>query len=407
LYPGRRSWEAAAPGRPGTRTAVRVLCVGHRYPPHHAGGYELQCASVVRALRRRGHDVHVLTSCLRDGPGGEDDPAVARTLPAFPAEPVATAPCVAAAAEARAADALEEALARVDPDVMCWWRMAEVSVSLLGRARPRPAVGVVCDPWPVEAPQRDPFAAGAPPDYTTVVDRWCFVSAWLRDRLAGPMGIDPARADVVGAGIDLPRLGFRRPRRWRGELLCAGRLVERKGTGVAVRALSTMPAARLHLVGGGPMAGDLRRLAGALGVEDRVVLHGPLPVEAMSRRYAAADALLFPAIWDEPWGLVPLEAMACGVPVIATGTGGSADYLRDGVNALLVPRDDPAALADAVGRLAEDAVLRARLAAGGRATAEAHAAVEADARVCDVLEEVAAGALQRSRPRRRRASSGA
>ena len=81
---------------------------------------------------------------------------------------------------------------------------------------------------------------------------------------------------------------------------------------------------------------------------------------------------LFPVRWDEPWGLVPLEAMARGRPVIATGRGGSAEYLRDGENCLLFPAGEAGALAGAVERLAADAALRARLREGGLRTAPLH-----------------------------------
>jgi glycosyltransferase involved in cell wall biosynthesis len=86
--------------------------------------------------------------------------------------------------------------------------------------------------------------------------------------------------------------------------------------------------------------------------------------------YASADAVLFPVSWDEPFGLVPLEAMAVGRPVVATGAGGSGEYLRNGENCLIFsPADDAAALAGAVKRLAGDGDLRQRLRAGGARTA--------------------------------------
>jgi glycosyltransferase involved in cell wall biosynthesis len=90
----------------------------------------------------------------------------------------------------------------------------------------------------------------------------------------------------------------------------------------------------------------------------------------IAREYADADAVLFPADWSEPFGLVPLEAMAVGRPVIATGAGGSAEYLRDGENCLLVGRGDADALRAAIERLAADAPLRDRLREGGFATAK-------------------------------------
>ena len=75
--------------------------------------------------------------------------------------------------------------------------------------------------------------------------------------------------------------------------------------------------------------------------------------------------MVFPVFWSEPWGLVPLEAMAAGRPVIATGRGGSCEYLVDGVNALLYPADDPVQLAERVRRLADDGPLRAALRQAG------------------------------------------
>src|SRR2546421_8807366 len=85
--------------------------------------------------------------------------------------------------------------------------------------------------------------------------------------------------------------------------------------------------------------------------------------------YASDDAAIFPVRWEEPWGLVPLEAMGKGRPVAATGRGGSAEYLVDSENCVLFEADDARGLADALRRLASDAGLRARLREGGLETA--------------------------------------
>jgi glycosyltransferase involved in cell wall biosynthesis len=87
-------------------------------------------------------------------------------------------------------------------------------------------------------------------------------------------------------------------------------------------------------------------------------------------RYRAADVLVFPSVWDEPFGLVPIEAMACGVPVVASGTGGSSEFLADGTNCVLFTRGDHDSLAAALMRLAESTDLRERVVAGGFDTAE-------------------------------------
>jgi glycogen(starch) synthase len=81
---------------------------------------------------------------------------------------------------------------------------------------------------------------------------------------------------------------------------------------------------------------------------------------------------VFPVRWSEPWGLVPLEAMGVGRPVVATGQGGSGEYLAHEQNSLLFPAEDPEALAAALRRLSEDPALRERLREGGRATAAVH-----------------------------------
>jgi glycosyltransferase involved in cell wall biosynthesis len=114
--------------------------------------------------------------------------------------------------------------------------------------------------------------------------------------------------------------------------------------------------------------------------------------DAVPAAYAAADAVLFPVVWEEPWGLVPLEAMASARPVVATGAGGSGEYLRDGENCLLFsPRDDPAALAAAVRRLAGDEGLRDRLRAAGLATAESLSEESFNEAIRAAIERAAAG----------------
>ena len=159
--------------------------------------------------------------------------------------------------------------------------------------------------------------------------------------------------------------------RWQGRALYAGRIDPRKGIDVAVRALAHLPdQVSLTIDGSGdPAHGDeLRTLATETGAAARV--HFACTArEDLVDMYAAADVVVFPVKWPEPWGLVPLEAMAVGRPVIATGTGGSAEYLRDGENCLLVPTDDPEALARAIARVGDDHDLRAGLRAGGLATA--------------------------------------
>lgn len=152
--------------------------------------------------------------------------------------------------------------------------------------------------------------------------------------------------------------------------LHVGRLAAEKGVERIVRAFAraqeSLPAgaARLIIAGAGPEEESLRVLAGPnvlfLGVLDRE--------KALPRLYASADAFLFSSL-TETLGLVVLEAMASGVPVIATPAGGVADHLRDDVNGVAVPAHDVDAMSSAIVALTLDAERRARLARGARATA--------------------------------------
>jgi hypothetical protein len=226
--------------RPTARVGIPRARVRPRrpVPPHHTGGYELHCAATVAGLRALGHDVEVLTSDLREpGAGGAPDPAwVHRELRAF--DPGGRWPGLraAAAGERHNARVLAAHLRRFRPEVVCFWRMAELSVSLLERVRRAgvPAVGVVCDPWPLDAPGRDPWhravghrLAGSPD--------WAHVRPLgLRLGVARPppcrRGAAHAAAAIAHAGLDLERLPFPRPAGpWRGRLLYAGRLVGAQG----------------------------------------------------------------------------------------------------------------------------------------------------------------------------------
>jgi glycosyltransferase involved in cell wall biosynthesis len=203
---------------------------------------------------------------------------------------------------------------------------------------------------------------------------YVFVSESIR-RHAHGLGLGLRRTGIAHSGIDPAFLDPAPERPWTWRLLYVGRLDARKGVATAVQALSHLPRdARLEIVGGWDATEEqrLRDLARELGVAERVAFAGQRTRGELAAAYAAADAVVFPVVWAEPWGLVPLEAMAQGRPVVATGRGGSAEYLRDGENCLLFEAEDPVALAAALERLAGDPGLRGRLREGGLATAPRH-----------------------------------
>jgi D-inositol-3-phosphate glycosyltransferase len=190
-------------------------------------------------------------------------------------------------------------------------------------------------------------------------------------------GADRRSITVVPCGVDLRRFGphvtpERRPER-PYRLVAASRLVERKGIGNAIAALPRVRGAELH-VAGGPVAAELssdpearrlRELAERLGVADRVVLRGRLDRDEMPALLASADAVVC-APWYEPFGIVPLEAMASGVPVVATAVGGQIDSVVHGRTGLHVPPRDPEALGEALAGLLGDPVRRAAFGRAGR-----------------------------------------
>ena len=187
---------------------------------------------------------------------------------------------------------------------------------------------------------------------------------------------DRRRITVVPCGVDVARFtpsGPSEPRRPdRHRLVVACRLVERKGIGNVISALPALPDAELHVAGGpearalaaDPEAARLRELAAALGVEDRLVLRGRIGREEMPALLRSADAVVC-VPWYEPFGIVPLEAMACGVPVVASAVGGQIDSVVDGVTGVHVPPREPAALAHALAALLADPERRAELGAAG------------------------------------------
>lgn len=186
----------------------------------------------------------------------------------------------------------------------------------------------------------------------------------------GRMGIPRGSITVIPSGVNIERFAASgpavdRPRRGCSRILTVGRLVQRKGFADLIRALRMVPDAELVIAGGPPAAQlrsdpEARRLCGLAErarVADRVRLLGSVPREDMPAWYRSADVLAC-APWYEPFGLTPLEAMACGVPVVAYAVGGLAESVIDGVTGSLVrPRDVPQ-LAAALRSLIGNPVLR-------------------------------------------------
>ncbi|WP_407554604.1 glycosyltransferase [Streptomyces sp. Pv4-95] len=191
------------------------------------------------------------------------------------------------------------------------------------------------------------------------------------------MGLPPRKISVVPCGVDTDVFTPEGPvadrSSYRPLLLQLGRLVPRKGAAIAVAALARLPEAELVIAGGPPVEDidkdpevqRLRVLSRAAGVTERVHFAGGVPYEDVPALLRAADVVLCPGDY-EPFGMVPLEAMACGTPVVATAVGGQLDTVVDTVSGLLVPPGDPSALAHAIGELLADPEHRAACGVAGR-----------------------------------------
>ncbi|WP_069853916.1 glycosyltransferase [Actinoalloteichus hymeniacidonis] len=190
------------------------------------------------------------------------------------------------------------------------------------------------------------------------------------------LSVDGSRASVVPCGVDVDRFSPIGPRARLTEahrIVSVGRLVPRKGFDIAVAALAELPNTELVLAGGpddgrldeDPEAGRLRGLATELGVGDRLRMLGQVPRGDMPGLFRSADVVVCTP-WYEPFGITPLEAMACGVPVVSASVGGLMDTVVDGVTGTLVKPRDPAELAAAVWDLLADPSRRRRYGLAGR-----------------------------------------
>lgn len=347
-----------------------------------AGGQNVHVAQLSAALARRGHDVTVYTR--RDS---AELPDRVTAAPGYQVVPVTAGPVRPVAKDElleymeEFASVLRRHWAHEAPEVVHahFWMSGLASVWAAGPRIPvvqtYHALGTV--------KKRHQGEADTSPPERVELERWLGEHV---DRIAATcsnevfelarMGVAKSAVSVVPCGVDLDLFTPDGPAACRNErhrLVAVGRLVPRKGFEAAIRALVDLPSTELIIAGGpsqgsvldDPEARRLLRLAGDLGVADRVDMPGLIGQDRLPELLRSADLVVCTPDY-EPFGIVPLEAMASGVPVVGTAVGGLTDTVVDGVTGLLVPAGKPAAVADAVRQLLEDAVLRARLASAAR-----------------------------------------
>jgi phosphatidylinositol alpha-mannosyltransferase len=233
-----------------------------------------------------------------------------------------------------------------------------------------------------------------------------FLRPYFR-RLAGRIAVSPAAYQFVSRyfpadyrlipnGVDLERFNiWNQPLPWfmdgKRNILFVGRFEKRKGAKYLLRAIPTIreryPDTRFILVGEGGLKRGFERFVEKQGWQD-VVFVGRVSAEELPRYFASAHVFCAPSIGGESLGVVLLEAMASGVPVVASNIEGYATVITHGLNGLLAPPRDSLALSMAICRLLEDEPLRRRLVEAGLQTSQQYAWPRIARRVVDYYQEL-------------------
>ncbi len=360
-----------------------------------AGGQNVHVHALATALGRAGHEVVVHTR--RTDPTTPQRVALA---PGVVVDHVPAGPAVELGKDellehmGEFAAVLRRQWRRHRPDVVHahFWMSGLASLEA-GRATGTPvtqtfhALGSVKRRYQGALDTSPPERVARESDLAASVDRVIATCHDEVDELVA-LGVSADRIDVVPCGVDVDHFTSQvgesesAPAHETPRILTVSRLVPRKGVDTVIRALGRLtvagPAPEL-LVAGGPTAATLdddvevarlRAIATAEGVADRVHFVGRVTPAEMPGLLRSADVVAcLPAY--EPFGLVPLEAMACGRPVVAARVGGLVDTVVDGRTGLHVPPGDPDAAARALAALLADPGRAARLGRAGRARAEA------------------------------------
>lgn len=380
---------------------MRILIVTNLYPPQHVGGYELGCRDVVEKLRARGHAVQVLTSNFRNGKteNPPDEKDVARVLQ-FNGQ-ATDSPHNKKAECAK----LMQSVKLFSPDVVyfwnqaglsqwlpfaaywhgcrmafflsdtnfVWWRVGAWLLNAAGKtsepltpARSHPrgegekrgAVAAV-----IRALFGNSFLVRGWP---VVENRTChFCSDFIRqEAVKHGIAFAPKNSVVAHWGIEPAEFTAAPRERWPvKKLLYVGQMIPQKGIHTAIAALGLLAKEKgfseltLSLAGGGlhpDYEKKLREMPAQLGLVRRVNFLGKIPRAELSRVYAEHDALIFPSEWDEPFAITPLEAIASGLAVIGTTTGGSGELFRNRETAMTFAAGDAADCARAIRELGAD-----------------------------------------------------
>ncbi|HEX5587677.1 MAG TPA: glycosyltransferase family 4 protein [Acidimicrobiia bacterium] len=346
---------AAAGAKGEARLRVMLSCP---YSLSLVGGVQGQVLGLARSLRELGVDARVIAPC--DGP-----PPMAGVVSVGPSTRIPSNGSVAPIASGRAvARRTFEALRSFSPDVLHLhepFAPGANHAALVGTTLP--AVGTFHSARSGRNGWYDTFRTGLRP----MLKRLSVATAVSADAARQVELTFHTECEIVANGVDIGH--YERAEPWPAPthpaIMFVGRHEPRKGLAVLLDAFARLDRdATLWVVGEGPQTSELRRSAPA-GVE----WLGRVSEDEKARRLRAAAVACFPAIEGESFGVVLLEAMAGGTPVVASDIDGYRTVARDGAEALLVPPSDPEALAAALRRALDDRRTRDDLVTAGRARA--------------------------------------
>jgi glycogen(starch) synthase len=416
---------------------MRVLFISNLYPPHHLGGYEQLCHEVATHLMARGHQVTVLTSTFQ-APGQQsgEEPSVHRMLRLASDVYYYKPQQLLHYRSDKTANlrAVQETLAKTKPDAIVMWGMWDLSPMVAAEAERIAGSRVVyyfANEWPIEASAHEAYwedGAGSTagrlfkgvlraPVRRFLRDEWrpyklryehpITCSLAVRDHLVRT-GIRIQHAEVIYHGIDpapYRQAAQQCPQTESKESLkvvFVGSLLHHKGVHTAVEAIGRLVQdgfavpISLDILGAGhpDYEQQLHQMVRDWRVEDRVTFHKPIDRSELPAFLAQHDVLVLPSIWEEPQARISQEAMAAGLVLVGTLTGGTKEILVDQQNGLAFPPDDAEGLASQLKVLAEDPALRVRLVEAGWQTVSERFTI---ARMIDQLEAYLAEVAARER----------
>jgi glycogen synthase len=390
---------------------MRILFLSNFFPPARPGGYTQWCHEVAERLAARGHTIGVLTSCYELAKAPPDEKNIYRLLH-LEGDLAYYQPLHFLTKWKKQHREnlvfLEHTVKDFDPDLIFVWGMWSLSKALPALAEqmlPGRVVYYLSDYWPSaldmhtaywQSPARhwpmqvlkgalskvamSMLAKERQPDLK--LEQVICVSARVRDLLV-EAGLPIEHARIIHGGTDLERFPGVRERDYLSgqlKLLYAGQLVRHKGVHTAIEAMARLVNKRginqitLTLVGSGhpDYEAYLRNLVEREHLHDFVTFYGPVSKDNMPAVLQQFDVLIFPSIYEEPLARMTQEAMASGLVVVGTTTGGTKEILRDGETGFTFEPEDADGLAEQVTRLITDPDLCCRLAQAGRQTVLEH-----------------------------------